>query len=715
MSMPELIIYLIKANIALCLFYLAYRLGLRRLTFYTLNRFFLVSGIIFSSLFPLVDVNDFFNRNEALAQQVITYVPDLNALQAAQPETFSAWMLLEWVFWAGVGVMALRLLLQLVSLLLLHRKTAPGTVLHREVRLMGKTMNPFSFFRHIYVNPSLHTDRELKAILDHESVHVKEWHSADVMLSEMNNVFYWFNPGAWLMKTAVKENLEFLTDRTMLRSGMDPKAYQYSLLQVTASPYTTGLANNFNFSHLKNRISMMNKRRSSALHIYRYAVLACLVCGVLLSLNFTKPGTMVNNVVTEVKTAITGSGAAVNEVVSGVVSDVKAAIHGERPDTTPAIKEVEKAPGRVRIVTGHVDPSWSSGMREQPADTVHYQHNGRTVVKLSSVGTTLTGDTIIEQRRSTSFLAGKITGIRLDKTSDTTAPRNSLVLRGVPAEKQPLYVLDGEIIEWGIEKIEPGKIESITVLKDRSASALYGNAGANGVILITTKAGLGAKSIEGKVAAAGTANDPGEVVVTGYGKPRSTSANGAVQEVQVTGYAKPGRYQSVAAVTVDSVRSGTLVEYPKPSSIVPYQRRVMGIKDSVRIARSIAADGANQPANFPQNQRGVAVTVDSVKSYTATGKTLALASPKSAETIATVAYPNPTTGIVNVAFHIPKAGNGYLEVVDLNGHQVYFKSLNGFSGDYKGNISLKNNRAGTYILKLVLDGRARMTSKIVKQ
>jgi hypothetical protein len=56
--MSELFIYLIKANIALCLFYLAYRLGLRRLTFYTLNRFFLLTGIVFSSLFPLVDVNE---------------------------------------------------------------------------------------------------------------------------------------------------------------------------------------------------------------------------------------------------------------------------------------------------------------------------------------------------------------------------------------------------------------------------------------------------------------------------------------------------------------------------------------------------------------------------------------------------------------------------------------------------------------------------------
>ncbi|RPE09501.1 T9SS C-terminal target domain-containing protein [Chitinophaga lutea] len=679
--MPELIIYLIKANIALCLFYLAYRLGLRRLTFYTLNRFFLVSGIIFSSLFPLVDVNDFFNRNEALAQQVITYVPDLNALQAVQPETFTAWMLLEWVFWAGVGVMFLRLLVQLASLLILHRKTAPGTVLHREVRVMGKTMNPFSFFRNIYVNPSLHTDKELKAILDHESVHVRDWHSADVMLSEMNNVFYWFNPGAWLMKTAVKENLEFLTDRTILRSGMDPKAYQYSLIQVNASPYTAALANNFNFSHLKNRISMMNKRKSSAVHIYRYAVLACLVCGVLLSLNFTKPGTVVNNVVTEVKTAITGSGAAVNEVVSGVVDDVKTAITGEKRDTAP---EVKKDLGQVKIVKDSASFLTLAKVVEKRSEG----DDARRVVRLRSGATTMTGDSITVHGNSGSLVAGKVMGVRIRSTSsDTTAPSGNLRLHSVPADKQPLYVLDGEIVEWGIEKIDPAKIEAITVLKDKPATALYGSAGNNGVILITTKAGLATKTVEGKGASAGTANGRGaveEVVVTGYAKPRSAvNGNGRVEEVVVTGYGKP--------------RSAT------------------NGKDSSR--KEVTVTGYGKPKNMTTYTMQATVVVDSVKALSSTsgsGTTLA-AAPASAETIPAAAYPNPTTGLVNIAFSVAKAGKGHLEVIDMEGGQVYYKSLNGFSGNYKGVVDLKNKPAGTYILKLVLDGRVRMTSKIVKQ
>jgi|GEM_PF-5586448 len=79
--MPALLIYLLKANIALTLFFLAYRWGLRRLTFYVLNRFFLLAGIVCSSIFPLVDVNNLLESHQKI-EEVVAYVPDLGALQA---------------------------------------------------------------------------------------------------------------------------------------------------------------------------------------------------------------------------------------------------------------------------------------------------------------------------------------------------------------------------------------------------------------------------------------------------------------------------------------------------------------------------------------------------------------------------------------------------------------------------------------------------------
>ena len=107
----------------------------------------------------------------------------------------------------------------------------------------------------------MHNENELNTILTHEQIHVKQWHTLDIILAELSVVFYWFNPGIWLMKRAVKENLEFITDEKILKRGMDKKAYQYSLLDVGNIVPAIEIVNNFNLSDLKKRIKMMNAKR----------------------------------------------------------------------------------------------------------------------------------------------------------------------------------------------------------------------------------------------------------------------------------------------------------------------------------------------------------------------------------------------------------------------------------------------------------------------
>jgi TonB-dependent SusC/RagA subfamily outer membrane receptor len=285
--MPALLIYLLKANIALTLFYLAYRFGLRKLTFYVLNRFFLLTGIVCSSVFPLIDVNALLQRHQQISN-VVAYVPDLGALELQPVSEFTIWYLLVYIFWVGVAVMAIRFFMQLLSLWRLHRQSQAAVIQQLPVKALQQPVNPFSFFKNIYINPSQHAPVELDAILQHEQVHVEQWHTIDVMMAELNNIFYWFNPGAWLMRTAVRENLEFITDRRMLQQGIDKKIYQYNLIKVSGIPYATAIANNFNLSHLKNRIKMMNSKRSAKYNMLRYLVLGCVVAVALLSLNYSR-------------------------------------------------------------------------------------------------------------------------------------------------------------------------------------------------------------------------------------------------------------------------------------------------------------------------------------------------------------------------------------------------------------------------------------------
>lgn len=268
--MPDFIIILLKINLVLVLFAAAYYLILRRLTFYVLNRVFLVFGILFSTLYPFIDLTDFFHQQN---QELVAFVPALNQKVATMvPLAFISnyWLWISILFYVGVVVMALRLIVQFVSLYKMHKKSSPGSVADFNVRILDEPVSPFSFWQTVYINPTLHKEKELETILTHEQIHVKQWHSLDIILAELSVVFYWFNPGVWLMKKAVKENLEYITDERILKKGIDKKAYQYSLLDVGNLVPAAEIVNNFNLSDLKKRIKMMNVKRSSKLTLSRY-------------------------------------------------------------------------------------------------------------------------------------------------------------------------------------------------------------------------------------------------------------------------------------------------------------------------------------------------------------------------------------------------------------------------------------------------------------
>src|SRR5690606_37531800 len=87
--MPEIIVYLLKVNLAVILFYLGYRFLLRRLTFYTLNRFYLLFSLVFSFSYPLVDVVGWLTRSErGMPAEVVYVIPDW---QQIPTDTFDWW------------------------------------------------------------------------------------------------------------------------------------------------------------------------------------------------------------------------------------------------------------------------------------------------------------------------------------------------------------------------------------------------------------------------------------------------------------------------------------------------------------------------------------------------------------------------------------------------------------------------------------------------
>ena len=120
----------------------------------------------------------------------------------------------------------------------------------------------FSFFHWIFIHPESHTESEISEIITHEETHARQYHSADVLVSEIMCTFCWFNPFVWLMKREVRGNLEYMADHRVLETGHDSKSYQYHLLGLAHHKAAANLSNSFNVLPLKNRIKMMNKRRT---------------------------------------------------------------------------------------------------------------------------------------------------------------------------------------------------------------------------------------------------------------------------------------------------------------------------------------------------------------------------------------------------------------------------------------------------------------------
>lgn len=286
---------------ALLLFCLGYYCVLRRLTFYSLNRVYLVAAIVFSSVYPVVHLDGFFRQHEKAVIHVKSVVmsfkePTINLIRPVVQEA-QRWHWTEGLFYFGVGAFALRLLLQFLSLYRLYRESVPGELCGQPVRIIKKDISPFSFLQNIYINPAKISNENLQNVIKHEQIHVRQWHTIDILLAETSTVLYWFNPGIWLIKRAMRENIEFIADQKVLQKGIDSKAYQYSLLNVSVNASNSlNITSSFNFLTLKKRIVMMNAKKSSRFTLTRYVLLVPILSLVLLCFTLSAPVVIKNAV-----------------------------------------------------------------------------------------------------------------------------------------------------------------------------------------------------------------------------------------------------------------------------------------------------------------------------------------------------------------------------------------------------------------------------------
>ena len=260
----EFVIYELKAAVLLAVFYMFYRLLLSRDTFHRFNRVMLLVISLLSLILPLCEIT-------------VHRTVDIPAWLLTMQESRSATVVEEAVNGTGGWeTAAVSLYIAGVMAVLAHTGFAVADVLRIILRgrripqedgvvivVTDRDTAPFSWMKYIvFCESDFRAGHE--AILRHEKAHVRMRHSWDLLFTDIVTAFQWFNPAVWMLRADLRALHEFEADDFVLRSGADAREYQYLLIRKAVSASGNSITNSFSHSTLKNRITMMLRKRSSS-------------------------------------------------------------------------------------------------------------------------------------------------------------------------------------------------------------------------------------------------------------------------------------------------------------------------------------------------------------------------------------------------------------------------------------------------------------------
>ena len=276
--MGTLLIYILKSAVCLAIFYLFYKLLMSRETFHRFNRFSLLGLMIICSIIPFAKIS--LENSTETVQTVISMdeplmIPVLVDADIATEVNDASTM--EYVILFATAIYIIGILFFAVKEFIQFKKVLSITRKGKEkdinlyvkdntcnIRLIvtNEKVSPFSWMNRIVIS---RTDLEEngKEILCHEMAHISNRHSIDLILADICILLQWFNPASWLIKSELQNVHEFEADETVIRKGIDAKNYQLLLIKKAVGSRLYSIANSFNHSKLKKRITMMMKKKSS--------------------------------------------------------------------------------------------------------------------------------------------------------------------------------------------------------------------------------------------------------------------------------------------------------------------------------------------------------------------------------------------------------------------------------------------------------------------
>ncbi len=261
--MNDFLIYIIQSGLCLGALYLIYSIFLRKDTFFSANRFYLISSLLLSFILPLFKVPVIYENPEVVYVVMLdTITVTTQNIETELANNLSLYQGIFIVYLTGAAIFFLRFVFQILQLFFMIRMFGVSKVDGLKIVKTNSKYSPFSYFNYIFLNEKNLGDKDLKSIIEHEKIHISQKHSVDLILLEFLTIFQWFNPFMWFYKISIKGIHEFLADEGLLAGGMSKINYQGLLLNQTVGIQVNDLTNNFNQSLIKKRFIMMTKLQS---------------------------------------------------------------------------------------------------------------------------------------------------------------------------------------------------------------------------------------------------------------------------------------------------------------------------------------------------------------------------------------------------------------------------------------------------------------------
>ncbi|WP_412465509.1 M56 family metallopeptidase [Pedobacter sp. KLB.chiD] len=245
--------YLLEANLYLILFYGFYRLFLHRETFYGLNRYYLIFSSILAYTLPFFQLG-------FLMKEIVFH--DTGYIQMEEPKAvFALENIFVALYLAISAALLLKVLWGLIYIIRLMRNTRKKKENGITLIEIQNSKMAFSFFNLLFIDPEMN---QKATVLKHEMVHIKQKHSLDILLFELIQISSWFNPVIHFIKRDIRLLHEYLADEATTKKDIAKYDYALFLIQSSYGNREISLSNHFfNSSLLKNRISMLNQKKSA--------------------------------------------------------------------------------------------------------------------------------------------------------------------------------------------------------------------------------------------------------------------------------------------------------------------------------------------------------------------------------------------------------------------------------------------------------------------